>query len=154
MPIVSAILEREIDLISDFIALLNEEQDSLKQADPTRLPEFNTSKSGLVEKMNALEGERMAAIGQGGSLSNRASMDSWLNQNATDTAAALKWNKLLDLAREAKNLHELNGSLIAMHLKNTAEVLAVLTQQASKPALYSANGQSLQATGSRIVDSA
>ena len=154
MPIVSAILEREIDLISDFIALLNEEQESLKQADPTRLPEFNTSKSALVEKMNALEGERMAAIGQGGNPSNRASMDSWLNQNATDTAAALKWNKLLDLAREAKNLHELNGSLIAMHLKNTAEALAVLTQQANKPALYGASGQSLQATGSRIVDSA
>lgn len=154
MPIVSAILEREIDLISDFIALLNAEQDSLKQADPTRLPEFNTSKSALVEKMNALEGERMAAIGQGGNPSNRASMDSWLNQNAIDTAAALKWNKLLDLAREAKNLHELNGSLIVMHLKNTAEALAVLTQQANKPALYGASGQSLQATGSRIVDSA
>lgn len=154
MSVLSEIIEREINLVSRFVAVLNEEQDCLKQANPAPLQDLSTSKASLVDQMNALENERMAAIGEAGKPSNRTAMENWLTHNSTDTLAALSWSKLLDLAREAKILHELNGSLVAMHLKNTAEVLATLTQQANKPALYGASGQAVQATGSRIVDSA
>lgn len=153
MSIVSGIVEREIDLVSQFIALLKEELDCLMQANPTLLPELNAIKASLVDQMNALESERMAAIGQAGSPSNRATMESWLTQNATDMAAVLNWNNLLDLAREAKGLHEQNGRLVEMHLRNTSETLAILTP-ANRPSLYGATGQAMQDTGSRIVDSA
>jgi flagella synthesis protein FlgN len=154
MSILAGIIDREIDLVSRFISVLNEEQDCLKQATPALLHDIGSSKMALVEQMNALEAERMAAIGDPGKPSNRASMESWLTNNPADTVATLNWNKLLVLASEAKALHELNGSLVAMHLKNTAEVLAILTQEANRSALYGASGQAIQGTGCRIVDSA
>lgn len=154
MSILSGIIDREIDLVSRFIAVLNEEQDCLKQANPALLQDIGTRKLTLVEQMNTLEVERMAAIGEPGKPSNRTSMEGWLAKNPVDTAAALSWAKLLELAREAKSQHDLNGSLVAMHLKNTAEALAILTQEANKTGLYGASGQAIQGTGSRIVDSA
>jgi flagella synthesis protein FlgN len=154
MSVVAGILEREIELISSFIAALNEEQACLVAANPTALPEINTRKISLVEQLNALEGERMTAIGMAESPSDRVTMETWLAQNENDANATVAWEKLLILAREAKTLHELNGRLVDLHLRNTAEILGILTQEAKQPGLYGASGQTMQATGSRIVDSA
>lgn len=151
---ISGIIEREIELISRFIAVLNDEQACLKEAAATALPEISSAKARLVEQLNALEGARMATIGQAGNPSDRGTMDTWLAQNTGDTNAAVNWQKLLILSREAKTLHELNVGLVDMHLRNTAEILAILTEQANKPALYGSTGQAMPATGSRIVDSA
>lgn len=154
MSVVTEILEREIELISDFIAALNDEQACLAAANPTALPEINDIKVRLVEQMNALEGKRMAAIGMTGRLSDQASMENWLARNTKDTNATVTWKKLLNLAREAKNLHELNGQLLNFHLRNTAEILSILKQDAGRSGLYGASGQAMPVTGSRIVDSA
>lgn len=154
MSIVAGILEREIDLVSHFIVALNDEQQSLAKGEASSLPEISLRKTTLVEQLNALEGERMAAIGHTGQRSDQVSMKTWLENNGTDLVAASNWLRLLDLAHEAKTLHELNAQLVETHLKNTAETLAILTQQASQSALYGASGQSIAGTGSRIVDSA
>lgn len=154
MPEISGIIGREIELISQFITVLSEEQEYLKQGNAAALPAISGTKSTLVAQLNALEGERMAAIGLPGKPSTRSAMEDWLAQRTSDTKISVDWQKLLVLAGEAKTLHELNGRLIAMHLKNTNELLGILTQPTDKPALYGASGQSLPATGSRIVDSA
>jgi flagella synthesis protein FlgN len=58
------------------------------------------------------------------------------------------------LAKEAKALHDLNGKLLNIHLQQTTEAIAVLTQQHQAHSLYGSDGQSAMSTGSRIVDSA
>ena len=154
MSVVARILEREIELISRFIAALNEEQACLTAANPAALPDISTTKADLVEQLNTLEGERMTAIGMTGSPSDRVTMENWLSQNRNDANATVAWEKLLVLAREAKTLHELNGRLVGLHLRNTTEILGILTQEAKQSGLYGASGQTMPATGSRIVDSA
>lgn len=154
MSVVATIIEREIELTSRFIQALNDEQACLKAADPTGLPEIISAKASLVEQLNTLESERMAAIGQAGSDSDRVTMESWLSRNPDKTNATVAWEKLLILAREAKALHELNGRLVELHLRNTDEILAILTQDVREPGLYGASGQTMPTTGSRIVDSA
>lgn len=154
MSAVGAILEREIELVSRFVSILNDEQECLTQGNADGLPEISAAKSALVEQLNALEGQRMEAIDLPGQASDLPSMEKWLKDNANDISAASAWQKLRELAREAKTLHELNGQLVATHLKNAAEALAILTQKASQSALYGASGQTTTATGSRIVDSA
>lgn len=154
MSAVSEILEREIELISRFIVALNEEQACLAAANPAALPDICATKTSLAEQLNALEGERMTAIGMTESPSDRVTMENWLAQNKNDANATVAWEKLLILAREAKTLHELNGRLVDLHLRNTAEILGILTQEAKQPSLYGASGQTMPATGSRIVDSA
>lgn len=154
MSTVAEILEREVELISRFITALNEEQACLTAATPTALPNIGATKTSLVEQLNRLESERMAAIGLPGNPSDRPTMESWLSRNEHDANATVAWKKLLILAREAKTLHELNGQLVDVHLRNTAEILGILTQEAKQSGLYGASGQAVPATGSRIVDSA
>lgn len=154
MSAVAAILQREIELVFRFVSILNTEQECLTQGNADPLPGIAADKSALVEQLNALEGQRMAALDLPGQPSDLPSMEQWLHNNAGDAVAAAAWQKLRELAREAKVLHELNGQLVATHLKNTAKALAILTQQASQSALYGAKGQTTTATGSRIVDSA
>lgn len=154
MSAVAAILEREIELVSRFVGILNDEQQCLTQGNSDALPEITANKSALVEQLNALEGQRMDAIDLPGQPSDLPSMEKWLSNNAGDVASANAWQKLRELAREAKVLHELNGQLVATHLKNATEALTILTQQASQSTLYGASGQTTAATGSRIVDSA
>ena len=150
MSEIAAITEREIALISRFVALLKDEQNALKCADASALPEISAAKIGLVEQLNLLEAERRAALG----IVGRAAMAVWLANNPNDQTAAVNWEKLLNLAQEAKQLHELNAQLVGMHLQQTSEALVILTRQAEQHTLYGSNGQAAQVSGSRIVDSA
>lgn len=154
MSEIAAITEREIALISRFVALLQDEQETLKRADASALPEISAAKIDLVEQLNLLEAERRTALGIVGDEKTRAAMVVWLANNPNDQTAAVNWEKLLNLAQEAKQLHELNAQLVGMHLQQTSEALVILTRQAEQHTLYGSNGQAAQVSGSRIVDSA
>lgn len=151
MSALSVLIEREIALISRFVSLLHEEQDTLKHARIAELPALTAEKSRLVEQLNAQEAERLAMLGVD---RQPGAMESWLRMHKAERQAAGLWSKLLELARQAKNTHELNARLIDMHARQTNELLTALTQQAEKPALYGASGQTLAPSGSRIIDSA
>lgn len=151
---VAAIIEREIELVSRFVAVLNEEQDALKRGDVAALPELISRKTPLVDQLNAIEGERLGALNLPAATTERGVMEDWLARNSNDTVAAANWIKLLNFAREAKSLHELNAQLVDMHLRQTSETLSILTYQPEKSVLYGSSGQTMPTTGSRIVDSA
>lgn len=154
MSDIAAISEREIALILRFVALLKDEQESLKRANASALPEISAAKIDLVEKLNLLEAERRTVLGIVGDEKTRAAMAVWLTNNPKDKTAAENWKRLLNLAQEAKQLHELNAQLVGMHLQQTSEALVILTRQAEQHSLYGSNGQAAQFSGSRIVDSA
>lgn len=148
-----AIVRQEIEEIGRFIALLEEEQGDLKSGTVDRLAEFAARKLVLVENLNALSAQRRQHMGIGPEVPERTATDSWQAQHPDDEAAA-EWKKLLDLAREAKSLNELNAQIVDMRLRQTNEILAILSQPSADPALYGASGQTVSSTGSRIVDSA
>ena len=154
MSVVAAIIEREIELTSRFVAALNEEQEVLKQGNADALAELTANKNLLIEQLNSLETERINAVGISGAEPVRGAMEKWLALHGSDKAAAVNWEKLLNFAREAKALHELNSQLVELHLRKTSEILHILTHQPEKQMLYGNTGQTVSATGSRIVDSA
>lgn len=154
MADLAAITEREVALIARFVELLREEQDSLRSTDPSRLPELAAAKAELAQQLNGLEDERVAALGVGEGVKPRAAMDIWLAANPAQRAAAINWQKLLTLAEEARQLHQLNAGLVALHLQRTQEALAMLNGRSTSETLYGSNGQTASASGSRIVDSA
>ena len=90
----------------------------------------------------------------GASSTIRPQFEAWLQQHPQEKKSAALWVKLLKLAREAKTLHDLNGKLLNIHLQQTTDAIAVLTQQHQAHSLYGSDGQSAMSTGSRIVDSA
>lgn len=152
--VVAAIIGREIELVSQFIAVLNEEQEVLKRGDVAALSDLASRKTPLVEQLNNIERERTNALDLPESANERGAMENWLARNGNDADTTVNWKKLLNLASEAKRLHELNVQLLEMHLRQTSEILSILTSQPGKNTLYGSTGQTLSSTGSRFVDSA
>jgi flagella synthesis protein FlgN len=148
------ILEREIQLISRFLVLLEDEQIALKTANPETLPEIHSDKAALVDELNALEAGRNQLVGGGSPLSDRERMHAWLKSHPGEKKIATQWQALIDLAHQAKLASELNASLVKLHLERTTQALVILTRHSQGNQLYGSNGQAMSFTGSRIVDSA
>jgi flagella synthesis protein FlgN len=154
MSPLAEVLSRETDLVSRFILLLKNEQNALKLAQAAALSEINRDKQALIEQLNAVGTERSRLTDLNTATANLGDMSTWLTQHPDEKQSAALWVVLIDLAKEAKTLHELNGTLINLHLKQTADAIAVLTRQHQEHSLYGSNGQAAAASGSRIVDSA
>jgi len=154
MPELAAVIGREIELISRFLQLLRDEQAALQRIDPGPLPEIASAKSALVDQLNNLEEERRRMIGLAVGENARQAMEAWLTAHSGEKAIIRDWQTLLSLSAEAREQHQLNAGLVAMHLRQTNEALAILTRQPPQAELYGSDGQtSLRGTG-RIVDSA
>ena len=154
MTPLSNLLKRETESVSRFILVLGQEQEALKAGRPELLAAINSEKILLVDQLNQLGTERSQLADLTGTATDRTKMAAWLQKNPQEKQSATLWVKLLKLAQEAKELHELNGQLIGLHLQRTTEAISVLTQQHKEHSLYGSNGQSSALTGSRIVDSA
>jgi flagellar biosynthesis protein FlgN len=150
----ASITKQEIDLVSRFVALLKKECEALKQAEVSPLAELAMAKNELIEQLNDFEKMRGVLLGIADGQNVGSAMARWLETNPGQQGVTANWKKLMDLAREAKALNNLNSSLLSMHLNQASELLSALTQQAKKQSLYGSNGQASQLTGSRIVDSA
>lgn len=154
MTTVAITLAREIELISRFLEILNKEQEALKKGDPAALPPLGEAKTVIISELNSVEDQRNRLIGSTTGSTGRSSMAAWLSNNSQTTHCSELWGKLLELASEAKRMHELNGQLLAMHLRKTGDALAILTKRNQENTIYSSDGQTTSYTGSRIVDSA
>lgn len=153
MQSVPSIIEREIAEVSRFIAVLRDEQETLKSGQIDDLTQYGERKAALVEQLNALSAQRQRAIGQDAQSGDPAATEAWLSQQQ-NPAATENWKKLLELAREAKALNALNAKMVEIRLRQTGEILTLLTQSQENAGLYGASGQTLGNSGSRIVDSA
>ncbi|WP_298398036.1 flagella synthesis protein FlgN [uncultured Azonexus sp.] len=144
----------ETALLRRFIEVLREEQSLLTSGQTDALAEVGATKLDLVEKLNASEQARLRLLGLTPAQSSRQDMAEWLRRNPAESAARQSWEQLITLAREAREIHAMNGELIAMHLARTSEALDILTQRQSEASLYGSDGQAATGSGSRIVDSA
>lgn len=144
----------ETALLRRFIEVLREEQSLLTSGQTDALAEVGATKLDLVEKLNASEQARFRLLGLTPAQSSRQDMAEWLRRNPAESAARQSWEQLITLAREAREIHAMNGELIAMHLARTSEALDILTQRQSEASLYGSDGQAATGSGSRIVDSA
>lgn len=154
MSEIAAILKRENDSLSRFVQVLLEEQTLLRTAQAEGLPAITQEKLRLVDKLNQLGAERRGLLPQSTTTDDAAAMSRWLAAHPSDREAASTWQNLLDLAREARQMHERNGKLVTILLQKTNEALAILTQRAPEHTLYGSDGQAAASTGSRLVDSA
>lgn len=154
MPPLAELLERETALVAAFIAILGEQQEALKLGNIEPLPGIDQRKAVLAEQLNAIEIQRNGLLRQAGMEESRVGMSRWLASRAADPAAAQAWEKLLQLAAEARDLNLLNGKLIALRLQHTNQALAALGGQDQQSALYGRDGQATPPTGSRVIDAA
>ncbi len=154
MKALQALLEKEKSGILAFINTLREEQAALSQGDTAALEPLIATKSSLIEELNQLEAARKA-IAVGAAVSpDRIGMTRWLESQPQGKTLLPIWQDILQLASEARQIHDLSGKLIAAQLSRTSEALNILTGHSNRAALYGSDGQAAGAKMPRIVDSA
>lgn len=154
MTTLAAALDKEIQLVSRLLELLEGEQAILAAGSADMLETLTRQKNVLIAEINLATREREATFPSGHAPAGNAAMSAWLNKHPEEKAAAAAWKKLLEISRQAKEAHEKNGQLINTLIRKTSEALAILTQHQQDHSLYGRDGQTAGARGRRIVDSA
>lgn len=154
MTLASKLLKREAELVVRFRNTLLREQEVLRSGNSDGLAEINAEKLLLVDSLNLAGAERAQTLSSGDAAT--IDMQAWFSAHPTEKEAAELWKDLLGMAREARDINELNGSLINVLHQKTSDALSILTQAQGKAdqSLYSSSGQASLTTGSRIIDSA
>lgn len=135
-------LRLERDTMTELLDLLNQEQQYLVGADTDALEKATPAKTAMVKRMAAATAQRHETLVAAGYPGNDGAMDQWLATSG-DTDAAVLWQSLLDLTREAKELNRVNGMLIARHLAHNQGLLNAMRQPAGEAdtTVYGPSGQ-------------
>lgn len=132
------------------VALMKQEQQSLVTLDADELASLTTQKNALLASLSNLSQQRHAALRAAGCEGSEAGMEPWLA--AGDHGGVREqWQRMLDVAREAKELNRVNGMLITKQLAHNQGVLNALRTPTNAPtgAIYGASGQTVGLGASR-----
>ncbi|MDR2166000.1 MAG: flagellar protein FlgN [Zoogloeaceae bacterium] len=143
------ILAAEIVAVQRFVALLNEEKTVLSSASLEGLARVVAEKGRLAEELESIGRQRQDCLERLGIAEDGKTVECRLAE-APDTRMLEDWKKLQQLAREARELNELNGRCIALLARNNKELLDTL---AGRDAFYGPDGQTAGKSGLRIIDS-
>ena len=146
-------LEAEIRTYQAFIQVLQTEQDALIQGDIDPLLELAQIKSEKVVLLSQLAENRTRFLSTRGCAQEHGGMAKWLLQrNGDNPQIAELWQQLLSLAEKARQLNQINGSMIDTRLRNNQQALAILQTAAKQSALYGPDGQTLSPGLGRPLD--
>jgi flagella synthesis protein FlgN len=98
--------------------------------------------------MTTLAERRHKALAASGFPASEAGMCAWLEKFP---AALSNWNALLQSARRARELNQINGTLINTHMARTRAALSVLQQVPSDSTVYGPDGQQDMRGGARTL---
>ena len=140
----SELLAEEINSFGQFCHLLNEEREALARMDQDALDELISRKQMLCEHLSRLADQRQSIVG---------SDEHGAVLRALDPALLDNWNALLRLARDARELNRINGTIIEARLQHNQQAMAVL-KVGEEIATYSADGLSRGSGAARHLGSA
>lgn len=146
-------LARELQAVQAFIALLRHEQTQLASGDTASLTALAAEKTTVAEELRRLADTREESLAALALPAGRAGMEQWI-VSTEGSAYRNPWQKLLELAVQARMLNDTNGRLINLHLRHNQEALRVLTAASAELATYGPDGQQKIAGGGRSLGSA
>ncbi|HEY5764046.1 MAG TPA: flagellar protein FlgN [Rhodocyclaceae bacterium] len=146
------LVSRECRLLTEFVALLGDEEQALVAGDTEALAKVTPRKTEIVSRLNQIADLRNRNMRASGLPADTAGLESWRQRDSSSASAA---DQLITLAGQARERNRVNGQLIALHLQKTQEALAALTGGDARRQTYGRDGQTEPAkTGYRLIDSA
>ena len=133
----------EKSCVEEFLSLLGQEADAMKNGRFAELPFLTERKTGLLDRMAALDQAREAAQVARGFEPGRAGADAAAAADGEASLAA--WTALVELAQQARADNRRNGSMVYSQLDFTQNALHYL--QASAQPFYGPNGIRKPASG-------
>lgn len=146
-------ISKEVDLVRQFVELLEQEQEVLTNGKTDALPAIAESKEKLAAALNELSRQRNGFLISLGFPPDRPGMVSWTAANLVQTETIAAWNQTLSLAARAKDLNLRNGQLIQLRMKHNAQALEILMRKENNLDLYGPDGRS-STPGERRIDDA
>jgi flagella synthesis protein FlgN len=144
-----ATLRDEQQLIASIVELMKQEQQMLVAADADGLSTLTPEKLKLAQQTAELARLRHKALGAAGFPPLDTGMEPWLAASGNGSVRA-DWDRLLDLAREAKELNRVNGMLVNRQLAHTTGLLnAVRGTEGGAGGVYGPGGQTVASGPSR-----
>lgn len=143
----------EIARLEEFVAVLRREQELLQRGESDPLLALIDSKNGLANALATSSRTRDRQLAAEGLPAGRSGIDAWLQRCGTDTDRR-NWSRLLELAATARELNDLNGRLIGLHMQHNQQALATLMAAANLATTYGPDGQQQTAGGGRSLGKA
>lgn len=152
--IVAGLLAEELLELKSFVVLLNEEQALLAKGEIDSLMPLVEKKSVLTGRLTGLSMRREEEVRKGGFGAGKTGMETWLSRTNPGPAVRDQWQKLLELAAEARSLNELNGKLIGLRMQHTQQALSTLMAATDRAMTYGPDGIQRSGGGGRLFGSA
>jgi len=138
----SASLKAEVEALHQFVTILQSEQNALTEGNIDSLLEISRMKSEQVVRLTQLSANHFP------NQNNVAVIPDDIVQVLQEAdpdgqyGLAQNWEKLQELAKQAKHLNSLNGAMIEVQLKHNQQALAILQEAAMQNSLYGPDGHS------------
>lgn len=140
-------LKNEGDALRAFITLLEGEQQALLTQDSEQLLNLAESKTQAANKLSELSNIRRQQLNLDLPEFNTTA---WIKQHAPACSSA--WNEIVELAKRAHHLNQVNGEVIQLRLRNNQKSLSVLLSAAQNAAgIYGRDGQPNLAISGRTL---
>lgn len=137
------VLQQDIQLLQQIQSLLLTEQQHLERGEAWALPELTESKQNLTAEMDRRYAQRGPQLRELGLPSTMVGMREWMYRKQSTSLKAdfeRHWNQFLTLINEIKQLNQMNGRLIEMHLQQIESRLKNLSKASAADQVYGADG--------------
>ena len=139
VPMLHVNLQKEIELVQQFITILQTETEALTNAAHENALRTTTEEKNRYAALLAEAGkQRDDMLQQSGYPTDRRGIESALSDYPELRES---WDRLLELASQAKALNASNGELIALYLKHNQSQLDALRNLTGGGNLYDASGR-------------
>lgn len=145
------LIEAEAIQLGEFVELLAREQSLLENGETDTLLTLSQEKNDRYRRLQRLSDDRTMLLGQLGLKPSAAA----IRGLCADLPRVLaRWDEVGELARQARDRNQLNGTLIMERMAHNQAALTVLMAAADQPQLYDAEGHTHARGGGRILGSA
>ncbi|MEQ1667538.1 MAG: flagellar protein FlgN [Sulfuriferula sp.] len=145
-----ASLTDENHAVDVLIALIQQEQAALVDANVAAIEPITQQKAELIARLADLANKRHAILATANCQPDETGMQIWLDKNSAPEVH-LAWQNLLDQVKVAKELNRTNSLLVNTHLARTRTALNTLRGGNQTGNVYGANGQTANSTKARAI---
>lgn len=138
----AADLKAEIEALHQFITILKSEQDALTEGNIDKLFEISRQKSEQVIRLSQLSAGHFSQQSEANDTPEDIARTFQKADPDEKYALAKSWERLSELAKQAKHLNRQNGVMIETQLKHNQQALAILQEAAMQNSLYGPDGHS------------
>jgi flagella synthesis protein FlgN len=136
-------LSHEHEAVRELTQLLQQEQEYLIAVDIDGIASLTEPKAQATVRMAELTARRHNALASAGCEASEKGMETWLETSGVSKTTSKYWQELIELAKIAKEINRVNGTLIGKQMVRNQNMLNILQHGSVQGGdhVYGPNGQ-------------